>query len=103
MASGLDGILRWAAFTWPRDPLFDGSFIQWPPGGTYLLYPGPRSSMRWEMLRDGIEIAEKIRILREQGKSTLELERLLEPAAFKRETQFFSERVSAVRAAVDAL
>ena len=103
VASGLDGILRWAAFTWPRDPLFDGSFIQWPPGGTYLLYPGPRSSMRWEMLRDGIEIAEKIRILREQGKSTPELERLLEPAAFKRETQFFSERVSAVRAAVDAL
>lgn len=103
VASGLDGILRWAAFTWPRDPLFDGSFIHWPPGGTYLLYPGPRSSMRWEMLRDGIEIAEKIRILREKGKSTPELERLLDPSTFKNKNEFFSERVPAVRAAVDAL
>ena len=99
----MDGFLRWAAFTWPRDPLFDGSFIHWAPGGTYLLYPGPKSSLRWEMMRDGIELAEKIRILREKGKTTPELERLLDPSAFKRTEEFFAERVSAVRAAVDAL
>ena len=103
VASGMDGFLRWAAFTWPRDPLFDGSFIHWAPGGTYLLYPGPKSSLRWEMMRDGIELAEKIRILREKGKTTPELERLLDPSAFKRTEEFFAERVSAVRAAVDAL
>lgn len=103
VASGMDGFLRWAAFTWPRDPLFDGSFIHWAPGGTYLLYPGPRSSMRWEMLRDGIELAEKIRILREEGKTTPELERLLDPSEFKKSERFYDERTTAVFATVDEL
>ena len=102
-ATGIDGVLRWAAFTWPRDPLFDGSFIHWAPGGTYLFYPGPRSSTRWEMLRDGIELAEKIRILREEGRATPELERLLDPAGFRRTVDFYAERTAAVSAAVDAL
>lgn len=102
-ATGIDGLLRWAAFTWPRDPLFDGSFIHWTPGDTYLLYPGPRSSTRWEMLREGLELAEKIRILREEGKSTPELERLLDPAGFKDTTEFYAERTSAVFAVVDAI
>ena len=65
-AKGLDGFLRWAFVNWPRDPLFDSSFGPWPAGDTFLLYPGPRSSVRWEMLRDGIEEAEKIRVLRER-------------------------------------
>ncbi len=66
-ASGLDGFLRWAFVNWPRDPLADTRFGSWPAGDTFLLYPGPRSSVRWEMLRDGIEEAEKIRLLRERG------------------------------------
>ena len=102
-ATGIDGLLRWAAFTWPRDPLFDGSFIHWTPGDTYLLYPGPRSSTRWEMLRDGLELAEKIRILRAEGKSTAALEHLLDPSSFGASAEFFDERTSAVFAAVDAM
>ena len=102
-ATGIDGLLRWAAFTWPRDPLYDGSFIHWTPGDTYLLYPGPRASTRWEMLRDGLELAEKIRILRMEGKATPELERLLDPEGFGKSTQFYAERTAAVFAAVDAL
>lgn len=101
--TGIDGMLRWAAFTWPRDPLFDGSFINWPPGDTYLIYPGPRSSTRWEMLRDGIELAEKIRILRDEGKMTPELEKLLDPASFKRTAEFYEERTAAVFDAVDGV
>ena len=103
VAARMDGFLRWAAFTWPKDPLFDGSFIHWPPGGTYLLYPGPRSSMRWEMLREGIELAEKIRILREEGKTTPELERLLDPSGFKKSEKFYDERTAAIFTTVDKL
>ena len=101
--TGIDGILRWAAFTWPRDPLFDGSFIHWTPGDTYLVYPGPRLSTRYEMLRDGFEICEKIRILRQEGKTTPELEKLLDPSTYGREQSFFAERTAAVTAAVDAI
>lgn len=102
--TGIDGILRWAAFTWPRDPLFDGSFIHWTPGDTYVIYPGPRLSTRYEMLRDGFEICEKIRILREEGAATPKLERLLDPSTFKMGSrQFFPERTAAVIEAVDAI
>jgi hypothetical protein len=55
------------------------------------------------MLRDGLELAEKIRILRMEGKTTPELERLLDPAGFGNSTQFYAERTAAVFAAVDAL
>ena len=101
--TGLDGILRWAAFTWPRDPLFDGSFIHWSPGDTYIIYPGPRLSTRYEMLRDGFEICEKIRILREDGALAPEVERLLDPNTYGRTRQFFAERTAAVTAAIDAI
>ncbi len=102
-ATGIDGILRWAAFTWPLDPLFDGSFIHWTPGDTYLLYPGPRASTRWEMLRDGFEAGEKIRILRAEGKLPPELEKLLDPASFGRKSEFYAERTAAIMSALDAV
>ena len=101
--TGIDGILRWAAFTWPRDPLFDGSFIHWTAGDTYLVYPGPRLSTRYEMLRDGFEICEKVRLLRQEGRTTPELEKLLDPATYGKAQSFYAERVAAVMAAVDAI
>jgi len=66
MAAGLDGYLRWAYCSWVKDPLLDSRFRTWPAGDTYFVYPGPRSSIRFERLREGIQDAEKIRILREQ-------------------------------------
>ena len=63
-AKKFDGLLRWAFAHWPRDPLYNTAFGKWPDGDTFLLYPGARSSIRWECLRDGIEEFEKIRILR---------------------------------------
>lgn len=66
-ANGFDGFLRWAFTNWPRDPLYDTSFGSWPAGDTHLIYPGPRSSIRWELLREGIEESEKLRLLRQRA------------------------------------
>jgi hypothetical protein len=63
-AKRYSGLLRWAANHWPLDPLFDTSFGRWPAGDTFLIYPGPRSSIRFERLREGIEEYEKVRLLR---------------------------------------
>jgi hypothetical protein len=64
MATNLDGFLFWAYNNWVKNPLVDSRFRTWPAGDTYVIYPDARSSIRFEMLRDGIEDAEKIRILR---------------------------------------
>jgi len=65
-ALGFDGFLRWAANSWPENPLIDSRYIKWPAGDTYMIYPGPLSSVRFERLREGIQDYEKIRILREE-------------------------------------
>ena len=38
----------------------------WGAGDSFLIYPGFRSSVRFERLVEGIQDAEKIRILREE-------------------------------------
>ncbi len=65
--SGHEGFLRWAYNSWPEDPFFDSRFGPWPAGDTFLVYPGQISSVRFELLRKGIEEFEMIRILRERG------------------------------------
>jgi hypothetical protein len=64
-AQGYSGFLRWAYDSWMEDPLFDTRYVRWPAGDCLLVYPGPRSSIRFERLREGIADYEKIRILRE--------------------------------------
>lgn len=69
-ANGFDGLLRWAFHSWVENPLVSTDFTSWPSGDCFLVYPGDRSSIRFERLRDGIETFEKIRLLREYaGKS----------------------------------
>lgn len=65
-AMGFDGFLRWAYNSWPENPLLDSRFRRWPAGETFLVYPGARSSVRFEKLREGIQDYEKIRILRSE-------------------------------------
>ncbi|MCK4464488.1 MAG: DUF4091 domain-containing protein [Bacteroidales bacterium] len=65
-AQGYSGFLRWAYNSWVKDPLMDSRFRTWPAGDTYQVYPGPRSSIRFERLRGGIQDYEKIRILRKE-------------------------------------
>jgi hypothetical protein len=64
-AADFDGFLRWAFNSWVLEPLIDSRFRTWPAGDTFIIYPEGRSSIRFERLREGIQDAEKIRILRE--------------------------------------
>ncbi len=66
MAGHYDGYLRWAYNSWTVDPLRDSRFRTWAAGDCYLVYPGLRSSIRMERLIEGIQDAEKIRLLREE-------------------------------------
>lgn len=65
-AYGYSGFLRYAFCSWTKDPLMDSRYVTWPAGDTYQIYPGPRSSIRFERLREGIQDYEKIRILRKE-------------------------------------
>ena len=69
-ANGFDGLLRWAFHSWVENPLVSTDFTSWPSGDCFLVYPGDRSSVRFERLRDGIESFEKIRLLREYASKT---------------------------------
>lgn len=59
LARGADGYLRWAYNSWPMEPLLDSRFRSWASGDTYLVYPGNRSSIRFQRLIDGIQTFEK--------------------------------------------
>jgi len=63
-AKGYTGFLRWAYNSWVDDPLLDTKHVTWPAGDCFVVYPGPRSSIHFERLREGIEEFEKIRIVR---------------------------------------
>ena len=64
-AFGYDGFLRWAYDSWTGDPARDARHVLWPAGDCFLVYPGARSGIRFERLREGIVDFEKLRILRE--------------------------------------
>jgi len=63
-AKNFSGYLRWAYNCWNEEPLVDSRFRSWSAGDTYLVYPGPRSSIRFERLVEGIQDYEKIRLLK---------------------------------------
>lgn len=65
-ACGYDGFLRWAYNSWVGEPLTDSRFRTFPAGDTYIIYPGARSSVRFERLVEGIQDAEKISILKKE-------------------------------------
>lgn len=85
MAKGLTGYLRWAYNCWPQNPLLDSRYSSWSAGDTYLVYPGPGSSIRYEELISGIQDFEKMSLLRkkftENGdeRKLAKLDNILEP------------------------
>lgn len=83
VAAGYDGFLRWAYNSWVENPLTDSRFVTWPAGDTYIVYPDARSSMRFERLVEGIQDAEKIRILREEFKGNPEKTKEIEDEVAK--------------------
>lgn len=76
IANDFDGYLHWSWLNWHDTPLTDSRFRLFSPGDTYVIYPGPRSSVRWERFIEGVEQAEKIRILREEYKKNGDTEAL---------------------------
>ncbi len=78
LVSDYDGMLRWAYNSWPENPELDSRYGNWSSGDTYLVYPYNRSSVRFERLIDGIEVAEKVRILRKEGANLDELNKVLD-------------------------
>jgi len=64
LANGFDGYLHWSWMNWTDRPLQDSRFKLFPAGDTYLIYPGPRSSVRWERFIEGVQQVEKYRLLR---------------------------------------
>lgn len=79
IANDFDGYLHWSWLNWQDTPLTDSRYRLFSPGDTYVVYPGPRSSVRWERFIEGIQQTEKVRILRQQYQAegkTEELRRL---------------------------
>ncbi len=77
LAYDYDGMLRWAYNSWAADPQYDSRYGNWMSGDTYLVYPYNRSSIRFERLIDGIEVAEMVRQLRKEGVDTTPVEQIL--------------------------
>ncbi|MBA7623814.1 hypothetical protein ES703_31213 [subsurface metagenome] len=66
----LDGFLRWAYCSWPRN-VFENPAFKYVEGDEYQVYPGtsgPISSIRWELLKEGIEDFELVTRLRKKLK-----------------------------------
>lgn len=76
-ATGHDGYLHWSFSNWTDHPLTDTRFHMFAPGDTYFVYPDGRSSIRYERLLEGIQMSEKIRVLRADMKAANDLEGLL--------------------------
>jgi Domain of unknown function (DUF4091)/Family of unknown function (DUF6067) len=77
-AEGFTGYLRWAYNDWTEATLRDTRYRTWPGGDCYQIYPGPRTSIRFEKLTEGIQDYEKVRILKEQFKKDKDAKHLKE-------------------------
>lgn len=100
MAKGLTGYLRWAYNCWPQKPLVDSRYSTWSAGDTYLVYPGPGSSIRYEELIGGIQDFEKMSLLKKRFKETGAEGKLLKLAALLKP---FDSAISQKQNAADIL
>lgn len=109
-AKGYSGYLFWAFNSWVNDPLRDARWKRYPSGTLFQFYPGPRSSVRFEKLREGIQDFEKVRLLREefirehQVEKLRQLEQILSAIDLHNlETTSAATLVSSAKAALNAL
>jgi Domain of unknown function (DUF4091)/Family of unknown function (DUF6067) len=88
-SQGFTGYLRWAYNSWTVNPAKDSRFTSWPGGDTYQIYPGPKSSIRFEKLIEGVQDFEKIQMLKktfvqqQRGAELAQLESLLKTFQIK--------------------
>lgn len=76
----LDGYLHWAYDDWPKD-VFTHPVYAYSQGDEYFVYPGqtgPLPSIRWELLKAGMQDAELVYLLRRQCPKTPHLENELD-------------------------
>nr|WP_051584674.1 DUF4091 domain-containing protein [Pedobacter jeongneungensis] len=64
-SKNMNGYLRWAYNSWTKNPLIDTRFTAWPAGDTYMVYPGPLTSVRFEKMIEGAQDFEKIKQLQQ--------------------------------------
>lgn len=70
--TGTEGFLHWGLTYGWDDPF--GPAPRYPPGDSHIIYPGkdgPMSSLRWEMLREGLEDYEYLWLLETKTKELL--------------------------------
>ncbi|MBR4654115.1 MAG: DUF4091 domain-containing protein [Kiritimatiellae bacterium] len=99
-ACGLDGLLRWAYNSWGEDACRDMTYSRWTAGDVALVYPDGSPSWRFLDLKNGIQAAEKFRILKEAGGREQELAALA--AKFKIKALLDGTNYQALRKAVDS-
>lgn len=75
-AAGYDGYLHWSFTNWTDNPLTDTRFHMFAPGDTYFVYPDGRSSLRYERMVEGVQMSEKVRLLRGALEAARDLEGL---------------------------
>lgn len=75
-ATGFDGYLHWSFTNWTDHPLTDTRFRMFAPGDTYVVYPDGRSSLRYERMLEGVQMSEKIRLLRAELEAAKDAEGL---------------------------
>jgi len=64
----LDGYSHWAYNSWPTLNVFEFPVFNYTQGDEYYVYPGlkgPLSSIRWELIKEGIEDFELVQILKD--------------------------------------
>ncbi|SNY99503.1 DUF4091 domain-containing protein [Flagellimonas pacifica] len=67
----VDGYLRWAYNSWPDKDPFKNPVFNYIQGDDYYVYPGkqgPISSIRWELLKEGIEDVEFFNVIKKKNK-----------------------------------
>lgn len=88
-----DGYLRWAYNNWTNDPFNNPVFIH-NQGDDYYVYPGekgPISTIRWELLKEGIEDYELFRVIQASGNVSDEtLQKAIELATRSQDGRFKS-------------
>ena len=66
LAAGYDGYLRWAFNSWNQEPLRDSRWIRFTSGDSFFIYPQCRTSIRFDILVEGIQAFEKVLTLRRE-------------------------------------
>src|SRR5699024_9674514 len=65
---GLDGLLHWAYNNWTED-VFQDPLYAFSQGDEYFIYPGedgPMSSIRWELIKEGVQDYELLQMAKEE-------------------------------------